>query len=191
MNLAIRLLTKIFQLRINRRFDVFSIGKNTDIFSWRIKGRKYCKFLVGESCIVRSTIVLEQEGASFSMGDRSFIGKGLISITDAVDIGDDVLISWGVTITDHNSHSIKFSERKQDVDMWHVSYKDWSRVKVGKVAIKDKVWIGFNVIVLKNVTIGEGAIIGAGSVVTKDVPPWTIVTGNPAKVIREILLDER
>jgi len=57
--------------------------------------------------------------------------------------------------------------------------------------IKDKAWIGFNSIILKGVTIGEGSIVGAGSVVTKDIPDWSIVGGNPAKVIREISENER
>ncbi|MCB0501084.1 MAG: hypothetical protein KDD32_00210 [Bacteroidetes bacterium] len=52
--------------------------------------------------------------------------------------------------------------------------------------IKDKAWIGFNVIILKGVTIGEGAVVGAGSVVTKDVPDYTIVVGNPAKLIKKL-----
>lgn len=185
------ILTNFFQLLIRRRFDVFLIRNGTDIFPWRIKGGKACKLFIGRSCIVRSTVVFEKERASFSMGNRSFIGKGVISIADAVDIGDDVLISWGVTITDHNSHNMKFSEREQDVEMWHVRDKNWSGVKVGKVVIENKVWIGFNTIILKSVTIGEGAIIGAGSVITKDVAAWTIVAGNPAKVIREIPLNER
>lgn len=60
--------------------------------------------------------------------------------------------------------------------------KDWSTVKTKPIIIKDKVWIGFNVIILKGVTVGEGAIIGA--VVTKDVPAYTVVVGNLAKVIK-------
>ena len=71
------------------------------------------------------------------------------------------------------------------------AYKDWSNVKEDKVTIKDKAWIGFNSIILKGVTIGEGSIVGAGSVVTKDIPDWSIVGGNPAKVIREISENER
>ena len=59
------------------------------------------------------------------------------------------------------------------------------------VLICDDVLIGCMAVILKGVTIGEGAIVGAGSVVTKDVPPWTIVAGNPARVIREIPEDER
>lgn len=60
--------------------------------------------------------------------------------------------------------------------------KDWSTVKSAPIKICDKAWIGFNAIILKGVTIGEGAVVGAGAVVTHDVPPWTIVAGNPAVV---------
>jgi acetyltransferase-like isoleucine patch superfamily enzyme len=63
---------------------------------------------------------------------------------------------------------------------------DWKNIKMADIIIEDKVWIGFNVIILKGVKIGEGAVIGAGSVVTKDVPPYHIVAGNPAKIIKKI-----
>ena len=69
--------------------------------------------------------------------------------------------------------------------------KDWTHVSCATVIIGNKSWIGFNSIILKGITIGEGAIIGAGSVVTKDVPPWTIVAGNPMRTIREIPEHER
>ena len=141
--------------------------------------------------MVRGRIVFEKENTTFSMGNGCFIGKSLFSVAESIEIGNDVLISWGVTIADHNSHSLKFSERQHDVDNWRGHNKHWSGVKVGKVVIQNKVWIGFNAIVLKGVTIGEGAIVGAGSVVTKDVPPFTIVAGNPAKIVRELSPDER
>ncbi|MBV8923397.1 DapH/DapD/GlmU-related protein, partial [Bradyrhizobium sp.] len=54
------------------------------------------------------------------------------------------------------------------------------------VVIADKVWIGFNASILKGVTIGEGAVVGACSVVTRDVPPFAVVAGNPARVIRTL-----
>jgi maltose O-acetyltransferase len=58
------------------------------------------------------------------------------------------------------------------------------------VIINDKAWIGFNAILLKGVVIGEGAVVAAGSVVTKDVEPWTMVAGNPARVIKRLTIDE-
>jgi galactoside O-acetyltransferase len=63
-------------------------------------------------------------------------------------------------------------------------YKNWTGVKHAPIIIKDKAWIGFNCIILKGVTIGEGAVVGAGSVVTENVPDYAVVAGNPARLIR-------
>lgn len=59
------------------------------------------------------------------------------------------------------------------------------------VTIGNKVWVGFNSIVLCGVAIGEGAVIGAGSVVTRDIPAWTVAAGNPARVIKDIPIHDR
>ena len=67
-----------------------------------------------------------------------------------------------------------------------IENKNWSVVSSAPILIKNNVWIGMNVIILKGVTIGEGAIVAAGSVVTKDVPDWTLVGGNPAKIIKNL-----
>ena len=64
--------------------------------------------------------------------------------------------------------------------MWQQGFTE-----VDPIVIEDDVWIGARVIILKGVTIGKGSIIGAGSVVTKDVEPYSIVGGNPAKLIRK------
>ena len=191
MSSLLKMLSRIVETLVAHRFETYTIGAGTDMFSWRIRGGRRCNLVIGHHCIMRCAMVFENENSSLAVGDRSFIGKGLISTAQGIEIGNDVLISWGVTITDHNSHSLKFSERQKDVEDWHKNKKDWSKVKSAKVAIHDKAWIGFNAIILKGVTIGEGAIIGAGSVVSKDVPPYTIVAGNPAKVIRELGPDER
>jgi len=66
-----------------------------------------------------------------------------------------------------------------------------STVATAPVKISNKAWIGVRAIVLKGVTIGEGAVVGAGSIVTSDVPPWTIVAGNPARIIRPLTDEER
>ncbi|MBD2129908.1 acyltransferase [Microcoleus sp. FACHB-1] len=116
--------------------------------------------------------------------------NGTLIAAQRINIGDDVLIAGGVTIVDHNAHSLSFSQRSEDVVNWKIGKKDWTNVKIAPVTISNKVWIGFNSIILKGVRIGEGAVVGAGSVVTKDVPAWTVVAGNPARVIREIAEDE-
>lgn len=100
-------------------------------------------------------------------------------------------MAWGCWIVDHNSHAISWENRSNDVKDWYVGKKNWDNVIRKPVKINNKAWIGFNSIILKGITIGEGAIVGAGSVVTKDVPPYTIVAGNPAKIISELTLREK
>ena len=84
-----------------------------------------------------------------------------------IELGNDCAISDNVTISDSDSHSINGNK------------------VTSPIIIKDHVWIGKNAIILKGVTIGEGAVVAAGSVVTKDVPPNSLVGGVPAKVIKE------
>lgn len=154
---------------------------------------------IGQDSVVNGDFVFEIEEGNITIGNRSFIGGGLFICIDEIEIGNDVMIAWGCTFIDNNSHSLVWSQRKDDVISWKKgidekkmgAYKDWKDIKRGKIKIKDKAWIGFNSIILKGVSIGEGAIIGAGSVVTKDVPDWTVVAGNPAVVIRNISIDER
>lgn len=139
------------------------------------------------SCtIVEGRVIFERPGGVVRIGSRTFIGCSTIICATQIDIGDDVLISFGVTIVDHDSHSILFEERKNDVLMWMDGRKDWTNVKSTQVVVRDKVWIGMHAIILEGVTIGEGAVVGAGSVVTRDVAPFTLVAGNPAKFIRAI-----
>lgn len=153
--------------------------------------REDCRLDIGSGSIVSAQMFFDREGAGIRVGGRTFIGDSLLVCAERIDIGDDVLISWGCTIVDHNSHALDWQSRRNDVSDWFVGKKDWSAVRTAPVKICDRAWLGFNVIVLKGVTVGEGAIVGAGSVVTADVPPYTIVAGNPARVIREVPLDER
>lgn len=167
------------------------VGEGSSVDFWRVTPKEDCVFVCGKNSMVGTRVVFERAGARLTIGERTFIGQGLFSVAHSVDIGNDVMLAWGVTVTDHNSHSVVYSERARDVTDWMAGTKDWASVAMSGVVIQDKAWIGFGSIVLKGVTIGEGAVVGAGSVVTKDVPPWTIVAGNPAKIIREIGLDGR
>jgi acetyltransferase-like isoleucine patch superfamily enzyme len=151
------------------------------------------KFLrVGSDSIVSGNFVFELETGQITIGDRTFIGGGSFISINSIHIGNDVMISWGCTFIDNNAHSLLSEERANDVRDWKRgldegrvgAYKNWSVVKSAPIKIEDHAWIGFNCIILKGVTIGKGAVVGAGSVVTKDVPPFAVIGGNPAQVIK-------
>lgn len=167
------------------------IGEGSRVNFRKVVGKQGVSLKIGKSSIVEGSILFDREDAIVLIGDKTFIGASVIACAENIEIGNDVLVSWGCSIVDHNSHAMDWSSRKNDVITWKQGKKDWSGVKIQPVKINDRAWIGFNSIILKGVTIGEGAIVGAGSVVTKDVPPYTIVAGNPARVIREVPLDER
>lgn len=178
------------------------IGSGTVIlpsFNVEIRsGVKAGRVTIGQTSVLGCRITLEREVGSVVIGDNTYIGAGTNLIcAQQIDIGSNVLIAWGCTIVDHDSHSLNWLERAQDVRSWREglisqgknaasALKNWTVVPKAPVYIGDKVWIGFNVIVLKGVTIGEGAVVAAASVVTKDVPAWTLVAGNPAKIIKEL-----
>jgi acetyltransferase-like isoleucine patch superfamily enzyme len=106
------------------------------------------------------------------IGDRAFINYGVdIAATGLITIGADCLIGTHVSIIDNDFHGL--------VDR-HQTPSPKS------VVIGDNVWIGNRAIILPGVTIGEGAVVGAGSVVVHDVPARSLVVGNPARVIREL-----
>lgn len=98
-----------------------------------------------------------------------------IQCCNSIKIGDNVLVASDVFIIDYN----------HGMDPLTLSYLDNHLESKGGIEIGDGVWIGNNAIILQNVNIGRKSIVGAGSVVTKDVPPYSIVAGNPAKVIKK------
>jgi len=163
-----------------------------------ISGKTYVK--VGDDSVLDCTVIFESETGEVSIGDRCFIGASTIICKSGIEFGDNVFVAWGSYFYDHDSHSIDYRERENDIKTQLADYragrnfienKNWSVVNTKPIKISSNAWIGMNCTILKGVTIGEGAIVGAGSVVTKDVAPWTIVGGNPAKVIKEIPADLR
>lgn len=103
-----------------------------------------------------------------------------IACINQVIIGNNVLVASRVFITDHFHGKIDALEKD-------ISPSDRNLYSKGPVIIHDNVWIGEGVVVMPGVTIGKGAIIGANAVVTRDVPAYAVVGGNPAKVIKSIL----
>jgi acetyltransferase-like isoleucine patch superfamily enzyme len=157
----------------------------------RIRGGQDCTLRIGAYSTLNCIVHFARPGGTVSIGARSIVNQSSLLCAQSITIGDDVLIAWDVTIYDTDSHSATFRKRKNDVLHWRDSYQDWSHVPVAPVAIEDKAWICFGATILKGVTVGEGAIVAAQAVVTRDVPPWTVVAGNPARVVRELTEEER
>lgn len=153
------------------------------------KGEHY--FRIGEGSNIGKYAVLtawdNYEGESFTpqvtIGERCSFGDYLhLTCINKIIIGNDVLTGRWVTIsdnghgnTDNRSLQIAPSKRK-------LSSK-------GLIEIGNKVWIGDKATILAGVKIGEGSVIGANSVVTKDIPPYSIAVGNPAKVIKQSIIE--
>ena len=151
---------------------------------------------IGEHCIINGTFTFESLKGEVLIGNNVHLGGVHFISRSKIIIGDDVTMAWGITIYDHNSHSIYWEERQHDNRQCYTDYlqhsannivnKNWDIVVTKPIIIEAKVWIGFNVTILKGVTIGEGAVVGACSVVTKDVEPWTVVGGNPAQIVKRL-----
>jgi acetyltransferase-like isoleucine patch superfamily enzyme len=118
-------------------------------------------------------------GAKLRIGDWSGISGGCLWATDSITIGNHVNIGANCIIMDGDMHSTDWRLRHKD----RLS-KDSVPFKKLPIIIGDDVWLGANCIVLKGVTIGARTIIGAGSVVTKEIPADCIAVGNPCKVIK-------
>jgi len=137
----------------------------------------------------------ETDSGKVSIGNNTYIGGNTTIICrNQVIIGSHVQISWDVTIYDHDGNSLNHIDRAQEVKGYFRNYKsgnmlkefNWDKVKTKPIKIEDYVWIGFGAIILKGVTIGKGAIVAAGSVVSKDVEPFTVVGGNPAVLLKKL-----
>lgn len=181
---AKHILSRVF--RIFTSWNQVQLGPGAKFNRLRLRISPGDTVAIGEGSVVEATLISDRSPSEIRIGKRTFIGGSKLIAASRITIGDDILISWDVTIVDHDSHSQIFSERKDDVLMWGRGQKDWTTVKIAPVTICDKAWIGFGASILKGVTIGEGAMVAAKSVVTRDVPPWTLVGGNPAREIRRI-----
>ncbi|HVR34647.1 MAG TPA: acyltransferase [Methylomirabilota bacterium] len=123
-----------------------------------------------------------------SLGAYALVHGARIICDREIVIGDFALISWNVVLMD--SHRLSFDRERRREELRRVARTDGRRLEGGgecrPVRIGRNVWIGFDVCVLPGVTIGEGAVVGARSVVTEDVRPFTVVAGNPAHFVREL-----
>jgi acetyltransferase-like isoleucine patch superfamily enzyme len=165
------------------------IGSNTqNNANVNIKCPNKSTIRIGDDCLIYGNIFTETEEAKITIGNNVFIGNSTIFSVIGVTIEDDVLISSDCLIQDTDNHSMSRKVRKKDCNDWKThAMQQWEFVEKKPIRICSGSWIGAKCIILKGVTIGEGAIVGAGSVVTKNVDPYTIVAGNPAKFIKNAL----
>jgi acetyltransferase-like isoleucine patch superfamily enzyme len=117
---------------------------------------------------------------AITIGDNTFIGhQTAFAIGKKITIGKNCFIAGRVRFSDNDGHPLDHMDRR--------AHKPPRKEDVKEIRIGDDVWIGAQATILKGVTIGDRSIVGTHSVVTKDVPPDTIVAGNPAKVIKSLV----
>jgi acetyltransferase-like isoleucine patch superfamily enzyme len=126
-------------------------------------------------CANKRGAMYATDGANIVIGDNVGMSSTVLWCHNSIKIGNNVKIGGNCTLIDTDSHSMDYLKRRD------------FRTDSGKskpIVIEDDVMIGMNTIVLKGVTIGARSIIGAGSVVTKNIPPDSVACGNPAKVVK-------
>lgn len=198
---GLRLLVFLFQKLIEKTGDVIkdiscktnSICAEGTYFKRTAEVNNISKnrnnIVLGKYTIIRGQLLTFKHGGYISIGDYCYVGEGTkIWSSSEVIIGNRVLISHNVNIHDNNAHPIdpvlRHNQYKKIISTGH-PMEDYD-LNEKPIIIKDDVWVGFNATILKGVTLGKGSIIGANSLVTKDVPDFTVVAGNPAQVIRNL-----
>lgn len=187
-----RKLEQELQYRASESFRTRSIfGKNL-----LVKPDAYCQnpgpvknIRIGNNVVIGGILASERfHPGQIIIGDDVYIGDAtLISCAERVEIGSHSLIAHGVQIFDNNSHPVEAEIRAIDYDISR-GVRAGARAPISRapVTLGKNVWIGLNAVILRGVNIGEGAVVGAGSVVTKNVAPYTMVAGNPARAVRTI-----
>jgi acetyltransferase-like isoleucine patch superfamily enzyme len=144
---------------------------------------------INDNTIVRGELLVFAHDGYIEIGQSCYVGEGSrIWSAKKITIGNRVLISHNVNIHDTDGHPIDCKERHKHFLQISTSGHPQKDINIPakSISIEDDVWIGFNSTILKGVNIGKGAIVGASSVVTKDVMPYTVVVGNPAKFVKNI-----
>lgn len=161
----VRLLAPFYQHR----------GKHSVIHrSARMDTPPYRKFSLGDYSVIESFACINNAVGDVVIGDHTRIGLHN-TVIGPVKIGHHVNLAQGVTVTALN-HNFKDANKRIDEQ----------GISTAPVTIGDDIWIGANAVILPGVTIGNHSVVAAGAVVTKDVPPRSLVAGVPAKEIKQI-----
>ncbi|HEC14105.1 MAG TPA: acyltransferase [Acidiferrobacteraceae bacterium] len=142
---------------------------------------------VGESTVLRGLIRQESQGV-INIGSHVYLGDcSLIHATREVSIGDDTLIAHNVNIIDNDAHPVDAKERVSHFrHLLGLEAEIPYEIASAPVRIGARCWLGLNSVILKGVEIGDETIVGAGSVVSKSLPPGVLAAGNPAVPVKQL-----
>ncbi len=144
---------------------------------------------IGAHCTVGAALV-SRFGGVITVGENTYIGPDTsLQAKESIRVGKNVIIANNVLILDNNNHPTSPEARLEMsacADFLHDPLWSWKDADSAPVVIEDNVWIGRDARVLKGVTVGKGSIVALGAVVTHDVPPYTVVAGNPARVVKTL-----
>ncbi len=183
------MLNVLKKIRSRRRFhkwatvgEGFSVGPTASCTA-----EKSGLITVGNHCEILGTLISRCDGR-ITIGDHTEVrNASVLGSSCYISIGNEVIISNNVTIFDNNNHPISPAVRRDMCrggfygEAWH-----WKHAEAKPIVIEDNVWIGEKATILKGVHVGRGAIVASNAVVTKDVPAFSIVAGNPAVVVKYI-----
>jgi acetyltransferase-like isoleucine patch superfamily enzyme len=144
------------------------------------------KIIIGKNSRILSNLLVFGHGGEIQIGENTFCGPDTrIWSAKKIVIGDRVMISHNVNIHDNISHPLNSRKRHEDfLHIFSVGYQKVNDLREREIVIEDDVWIGFNCTIMKGITIGKGAIIGSNTIVKEDVPPFAVVVGNPARILK-------
>jgi acetyltransferase-like isoleucine patch superfamily enzyme len=173
--------------KIRDRYTTWRVKSQLTTCGKNLRARNPGLLFLGEGSEVHvgDNVLLERDvristgaNARVYIGDNSYLGDGcnLLAVKE-LRIGKKCSISWHVLFMDTSSHPLGFAGEIPET-------------KIAPIVVEDHVWIGCRAVILKGVTVGTGSIIANNAVVTKDVPPRTMVAGNPARVIKEDVIWE-
>jgi acetyltransferase-like isoleucine patch superfamily enzyme len=168
------------------------MGRNTLVTGLlafkRFRSRNPDALVIGADCTMDGVQFALGEAAAVAISDYCYFTSAVILCELRIQVGRYVVVGWNATITDTDFHPIDPAERIADALACSPLGRGRPRPPCRRepVVIEDDVWIGPNATILKGVTLGAGAWIEAGAVVTHDIPPRCRVVGNPARIVEEL-----
>ncbi len=166
-------------------------GKNVNLFGIPVIFKKRgSELTMGKNCTIKSSflanlvglyqrtiIVTRTKEANINIGNNVGISGATIYARKGITIGDNTLIGGNVKILDNDFHPLDVEDRNSDIK---------EKIRTKEIIIGKNCFIGCNSIILKGTEIGEGSVVGAGSVVIGKFPSYSVIAGNPAKVIKTL-----